>query len=343
MSPACLSGYEIQETTPADKRSMNVALSHSAPADRNVTKRGTAIGVCLSLFIHTTLVLAVLALAKSEPVTPTEPEGIRISLDVFTSPTDTADRAPVEPAPVEPAPAKQPTVDEPVASQTPTVVPDTPAATASKTRDTTITTAVPERDERQQMHEAKYTPVPRNNTPVSEATLVSDKTPLNNDIPVTKDTPEDEDKTIIDNPPQQAQVTLVAISSTTEEPGVSADNAMTESTSDARDNTTGINQNSTTGVVHEQTSYAQAVRLAVLAQRSYPQRARRKKLTGTVVVGFRVFTNGTLESARVIASSGHSILDRAAVNAVNSVGRFKPFPDEINRLHWDFEVPVVFR
>jgi len=93
----------------------------------------------------------------------------------------------------------------------------------------------------------------------------------------------------------------------------------------------------------QEADYAQGVRLAVLAQRTYPQRARRKKLTGTVVVTFRVFADGALDFTTVSKSSGHKLLDRAAMNAVKRVRKFKPFPDELHRQFWDFEVPVVFQ
>ena len=56
---------------------------------------------------------------------------------------------------------------------------------------------------------------------------------------------------------------------------------------------------------------------------AYPARAARRKLTGTVYVWIDVAADGTVSDARVDRSSGHSILDDAALRAVRK-WRFAP-------------------
>jgi protein TonB len=196
---------------------------------------------------------------------------------------------------------------------------------------------------------------PKNTAPTTKPkpvtkTITSDVAPVKKETRAIKDTSpikdkKDEDKPVPEEQLQQAQVTLVAISSTVEVPAVAVDNTLSDTNLNTTSSNTGTTENTADSEAAdiEYASYSQAVRMAVLAQRSYPQRARRKQLTGTVVVAFRVSADGMLQSTRIIASSGHPILDRAAVRAVDRVGRFTPFPDDINRLYWDFEVPVVFR
>lgn len=56
---------------------------------------------------------------------------------------------------------------------------------------------------------------------------------------------------------------------------------------------------------------------------AYPSRAAKRGWTGTVYVWIDVATDGTVSDARIDRSSGHTILDRAAVRAVRG-WRFSP-------------------
>jgi len=51
---------------------------------------------------------------------------------------------------------------------------------------------------------------------------------------------------------------------------------------------------------------------------SYPIQARRRGLQGTVMLKVLVDASGSVADVRLAASSGHSILDRAAMNSVRS-------------------------
>ena len=74
----------------------------------------------------------------------------------------------------------------------------------------------------------------------------------------------------------------------------------------------------------------------------YPRRARRDGLEGRVVLSARVSAAGSIVSLEVVRSSGHEILDRAAVRAVNRWSvrparqGSKPVPSEIR-------IPILFR
>jgi protein TonB len=63
---------------------------------------------------------------------------------------------------------------------------------------------------------------------------------------------------------------------------------------------------------------------------NYPQEAKRRKLHGNLILQVAVRSDGTLESTRVLRSSGFEVLDRAAVRIVELAAPFAPFPPDIS-------------
>lgn len=88
--------------------------------------------------------------------------------------------------------------------------------------------------------------------------------------------------------------------------------------------------------------YADKVKKSIEAHKFYPSRARRRALEGDVVIAFTVSRVGHVNNIRVVRSSSVRSLDRAAINAVNRVGSFEPFPDEIPREWWEFEIALSY-
>jgi periplasmic protein TonB len=79
------------------------------------------------------------------------------------------------------------------------------------------------------------------------------------------------------------------------------------------------------------------------AARDYSQRSRRRHEEGTVRVRLTVSRAGQIDSAAIAASSGYAALDRAALNAVQSVGRVPAPPVELAWADRPIVVPVVYR
>lgn len=82
---------------------------------------------------------------------------------------------------------------------------------------------------------------------------------------------------------------------------------------------------------------------ALIAHFDYPLTARRRGWEGVVRVGLRVEANGRLTRLHVIGSSGHAVLDRAALNSLGRVGRL---PDAISWLQgrqFDMVLPVRYQ
>ena len=64
---------------------------------------------------------------------------------------------------------------------------------------------------------------------------------------------------------------------------------------------------------------------------NYPDEAKRKKLYGDLLLHVAVKADGTVQTIRVVHSSGHKILDDAAVRIVKLAAPFAPFPPEIRK------------
>lgn len=77
------------------------------------------------------------------------------------------------------------------------------------------------------------------------------------------------------------------------------------------------------------------------AQR-YPREARPRKLEGTATVGFTVVRSGAVTGIRLLRSSGHDILDTAALDVVRRAAPMPPIPDDVGRPEIRFTVPIRF-
>ncbi len=64
---------------------------------------------------------------------------------------------------------------------------------------------------------------------------------------------------------------------------------------------------------------------------NYPDQAKRNSLYGNLVLHVAVRADGSVERVRVLHSSGHKVLDDAAVRIVRMSAPFSPFPEEIRK------------
>ncbi|MEJ2692816.1 MAG: TonB family protein [Candidatus Thiodiazotropha sp.] len=64
---------------------------------------------------------------------------------------------------------------------------------------------------------------------------------------------------------------------------------------------------------------------------NYPDQAKRDSLYGALVLHVAVRADGSVERVRVLQSSGHTILDDAAVRIVRMSAPYSPFPEEIRK------------
>ena len=64
-----------------------------------------------------------------------------------------------------------------------------------------------------------------------------------------------------------------------------------------------------------------------LGNLNYPNEARRKKLSGSLILSVGLNDDGSIYNIKVRHSSGHKVLDDAAVQIVRLAAPFAPFPD----------------
>lgn len=72
-------------------------------------------------------------------------------------------------------------------------------------------------------------------------------------------------------------------------------------------------------------------KVELMGNRHYPAEARRRKLEGNVRLMVALLPDGSVKAIEVLASSGNSILDQAAIRSVRLAAPFEPFPPAIRR------------
>ena len=85
---------------------------------------------------------------------------------------------------------------------------------------------------------------------------------------------------------------------------------------------------------------------AVVAQRAgkyYPRRARQLRQEGIAVVSLVIDPFGNIAGVRVKRSSGHTLLDEAAVTGINAIGKVPAPPAAAQWKTAAFNVPIAFR
>ena len=86
-----------------------------------------------------------------------------------------------------------------------------------------------------------------------------------------------------------------------------------------------------------------SLKRALIAHFDYPILARRRGWEGVVRVGVRVEADGHLSGLRVVASSGHALLDRAALSSLREVDRLNDAIPWLHGEHFDMVLPVHYR
>ena len=84
---------------------------------------------------------------------------------------------------------------------------------------------------------------------------------------------------------------------------------------------------------YQYAAYLEAWRSKVekIGNLNYPDEAKRKGLYGNLLMHVAVRSDGSVERIRVVRSSGHKLLDDAAVRIVRMSAPFSPFPPEIRK------------
>jgi periplasmic protein TonB len=89
--------------------------------------------------------------------------------------------------------------------------------------------------------------------------------------------------------------------------------------------------------------YYQSLNTLMRRSRAYPRSARRQRIEGTVLVEMKVGASGEIISVKVARSSGHSVLDKAALSSVQQMKHLPSPPQELNWRARVVRIPFEYR
>ncbi len=76
--------------------------------------------------------------------------------------------------------------------------------------------------------------------------------------------------------------------------------------------------------------------------KKYPDTAKNKQIEGNVTVRFTITPKGSVYRVEIVKSSGHSILDTAALKAVNDADPFPKPPARLFKRDIPLELTIAF-
>ncbi|MBD3308307.1 TonB family protein [candidate division KSB3 bacterium] len=88
--------------------------------------------------------------------------------------------------------------------------------------------------------------------------------------------------------------------------------------------------------------YLQAVAAQINAAKRYPRRARRRGWEGTVEIRLRLLPSGEIEQAELIQKSPYTVLDEAALEAIEDAQPFPAFAPELTLRAITVNIPIQF-
>lgn len=90
-------------------------------------------------------------------------------------------------------------------------------------------------------------------------------------------------------------------------------------------------------------SFLESVRKKIESNKKYPASARDAGIEGRSRVRMTILKNGRLEKVEIMESSGHEILDVAALQSVRDAAPFPSIPKEAGREKIELSIDLVFK
>ncbi|MEZ5813511.1 MAG: energy transducer TonB [Alphaproteobacteria bacterium] len=98
----------------------------------------------------------------------------------------------------------------------------------------------------------------------------------------------------------------------------------------------------TSGTSAGEADYHDKIRAWLEKHKTYPRRARLSGIEGIVTVDFTMSSSGQVLSKRIAKSSGHHILDQAALDAVEQATPLPAFPNELRQPTMSLSISFSF-
>lgn len=96
------------------------------------------------------------------------------------------------------------------------------------------------------------------------------------------------------------------------------------------------------GGTKAKSNYKGKVRSKIRRAQRYPKKAVRKKIEGVVHVSFVISRSGSVSNIRIVKSSGHPVLDKAAADQVRRAAPMPKFPSDIRDSKMRLTSPISF-
>lgn len=87
--------------------------------------------------------------------------------------------------------------------------------------------------------------------------------------------------------------------------------------------------------------YKYELRKLIEGKKKYPAAAKTMGYTGTVLVELTLDRAGKILNSKIVKGS-HPSLDDAAQKLISAIDGLKPFPEELKREQWSFQVPIQY-
>ena len=91
------------------------------------------------------------------------------------------------------------------------------------------------------------------------------------------------------------------------------------------------------------TAISNSVKKQISARFNYPLLARKRGWEGDVVLELRLEADGHMSNIRIAASSGYTLLDRAALKSAQTVGATPEITHWLAGRYIDILIPVYYR
>jgi len=88
--------------------------------------------------------------------------------------------------------------------------------------------------------------------------------------------------------------------------------------------------------------YQRLIKQKIEENKRYPLFARDEGIEGLVWLKFVILRNGQLKDIKVVKSSSHQILDKAAIESIKKANPFPPFPEEIRERSLTMSICLCF-
>lgn len=94
------------------------------------------------------------------------------------------------------------------------------------------------------------------------------------------------------------------------------------------------------GVVYAEYVENWRQRVETVGTQNYPQEARSRQIFGSLLLTVSIRADGTVEKVEIDRSSGHTVLDNAALRIIKLAGPYSPFPPAVRS---DYDILSITR